>query len=146
MLYVYSDGSSHARGGLPGGWGFALTLDDILILDGFGGVAVTSNNRMELTGAIRGLEAVLDWLDEHPDQYGIRIVLCSDSEYCLGIANGRYSPSKNLDLAVKLRNLARALNITTRWVPGHSGIRWNEHCDKLAKSGKDSIKDPSAIS
>jgi ribonuclease HI len=60
----------------------------------------------------------------------------SDSKVALGFADGSFSPSKNKDIAEELRNLAVSTGTKTRWVPGHSGDRWNEVCDRLAKKGK----------
>lgn len=110
----------------------------MLLVDGeprrvkFGGSPKTTNNLMELQGAIEGLV----YVSEKGLDAGNRVVVVSDNQYCLGILSGKMSPTKNLESARQLRNLAVKVSASTRWVPGHSGDRWNEVCDRLAKKGK----------
>lgn len=155
MISIYTDGSSHSSGGKPGGWAFVIVysrpevLGDpktAVIAAGYGGDPSTTNNRMELTGAIKGLEA----LSQHINFKGHNVELVSDSQYTLGMANGSYSPSmdangqrKNGDLVSRLQELSqkylsKALSgrPLTRWVRGHEGDTYNERCDSLAKRGK----------
>lgn len=126
MISVYSDGSSHARGGLPGGWGFVIVRDgaDVLAAGG-GNDPSTTNNVMEMTGALRGLLAA-----QALGLSGVELV--SDSKYVLGMASGAYSPSTNHDLAAALKKTAREVSASFRWVKGHSGDRWNERVDSIA--------------
>lgn len=133
-IEVWTDGSSHARGGKPGGWGYVIVVDGNPVDGAYGGDPSTSNNRMELTGGIKGLEAASKLIYEYP---GYQIVLKSDSQYMLGMASGAFNPSKNLDLALRIRELAIELDAKTEWVKGHSGHVFNEIADKLAKSGKE---------
>jgi ribonuclease HI len=97
-----------------------------------GGDPSTTNNLMELEGAIQGLR----YLRRHPEVVGT-ISLVSDSQYVLGLASGKSSPSKNVEKATELRNLAIELKVSTRWVRGHSGDHWNEVCDRLSRAGKE---------
>lgn len=134
MVSVYTDGSSHARGGLPGGWSYIILIDGKPFATHYGGDTCTSNNRMELTAALKGLQhaklmkAVKD---------GAAVELVSDSEYVLGIAAGRFAPSKNLDLCEPLTQIFGTLRARARHVRGHSGDPMNERCDRLAKRGKE---------
>lgn len=154
MISIYTDGSSHARGGLPGGWAFVIVRDGFPVVANFGGDPSTTNNRMELTGAIKGLETLDALIREHAllDQppFGQVVELVSDSQYTLGMASGAMSPSmgpdgvrKNGDLVDRIRELADRLltkgsdgKPRTRWVRGHDGDTYNERCDSLAKRGK----------
>lgn len=141
MISVYSDGSSGARGGKAGGWAFVVVRDEVeVITAGYGSDPSTTNNVMELTGAIRGLEAVAVARAMglvRPDEL---IELVSDSQYVLGLASGGYTPSTNLELAKEVKRLLSDLNGRTRWVRGHQGDTWNERCDSLARKGKDEAK------
>ena len=138
LVEVYSDGSSHARGGKPGGWAFVVLLDGKPFRCGYGGDPSTTNNVMELTGAIMGLRWVDGPFRKRLEKYAdARVVLVSDSQYVLGLADGSNSPKKNLALADELFDLATRLSVATRWVRGHTGDPWNERCDRLAKRGKE---------
>lgn len=139
MISIFTDGSSSSKGGKPGGWGFVIVEweRDILrarpIFSGAGHNPDTTNNVMELTAAIRGLKAY-----EHlePSKRDQLVELVSDSQYCLGLASGKFSPSTNLDLVVELRKAALRVNPRFRWVRGHDNDVWNEVADRLAKYGK----------
>lgn len=134
---MWSDGSSHSSGGKPGGWAFIITLDNYPIDFDYGGDTSTSNNQQELTAAIRGLQALEALLEAQPELKKADLVLKSDSQYTLGLANGTYNPSKNIELAKQIRELTVRLGVTTFWVRGHAGHAWNEKCDQLAKLGKE---------
>jgi len=136
-ILVWTDGSSHAKGGLPIGWGFVLTLDNYPIDANYGGKTRGTNNEAELTAAIQGLQAVKERMEKFPELKKCQVVLVSDSQYVLGLASGKYTPSKNVSLAKKVRALAKELNVKTRWVKGHSGVIWNDRVDSLAKRGKE---------
>jgi ribonuclease HI len=86
---------------------------------------------MEIQGVIAGLSVAIEMGLHEGD-----IEVVSDSQYTLGIGNGSYSPTKNLEEAARLRALVRQAGAATRWVRGHAGERWNEVCDELAKQGK----------
>lgn len=133
-VLVYSDGSSSGRDSQPGGWGFVVVIEGLPVAAGAGGDRRTTNNVMEMRGAINGLVAVMR---RGLHKLGKPVVLVSDSQYVLGIGSGKYTPSKNLEDAAKLRALVKRLDADTRWIRGHSGERWNERCDKLANYGKE---------
>jgi ribonuclease HI len=108
-----------------------------------GAESETTNNRMELTAAIRALGAL---------KRRCRVQLTTDSEYLRnGITmwlprwrrrNWRTAdrkPVKNLDLWQELERLARAHDITWHWVRGHSGHPENERVDRLAVAAIDRL-------
>lgn len=131
MYKIYCDGSSSGKSNQAGGWAFVITDDDDIIYCDYGGNPQTTNNIMELTAAIKGMEWFVD-----NDLEGV-VELISDSEYTLGLASGRYHPSKNIELAKRIRELAVRTGAKCIWVRGHKGNILNERCDSLAKRGKE---------
>lgn len=136
-ISVYSDGSSGGRSDEPGGYGWVVLREGHPVLAGYGGDPSTTNNLMELEGAIEGLRAVLN-AGLHLS--GIRVELVSDSQYVLGMAAGKFHPSKNIEKVAEIKELSRQLGVSFRWVRGHSKEPWNERVDSLAKKGKLEIR------
>lgn len=144
VVKIYADGSSHARGSLPGGWAFVCVYFSTpnkfdIVGFGYGGDPSTTNNLMELTAAIRGIQAFTKFAALQSQEWRdrTRAVLISDSQYTLGVASGRNRILSNVILATELRGLAVQYNVATRWVRGHTGDPWNERCDRFAKKGKE---------
>lgn len=138
ILSIYTDGSSHAKGGLPIGYAFVAAIGDVVIDTGTGGHVSGTNNVAEISAAIMGIE----WAAKHyHDKNGSPLIeLVSDSMLVLGLASGVYKPTKNVELAKKLHDLFNKYCWRTRWVRGHSGDKMNEMCDELAKSAKNTYK------
>jgi ribonuclease HI len=141
MLECYADGSSNGKRG-EGGWGFVVLQNNLVIEKQFGGEDDTTNNRMELLGAINCLKYIYN---NHSTE--VRIVLKSDSQYVIkGItewfpgweikmAKGKEIINQDLWIEFKrLKDLFSDLHF--EWVRGHIGIQYNEICDILAKQGK----------
>ncbi len=139
---IYSDGACRGNPG-PGGWGAVLRWDgrEKTLC---GGEANTTNNRMELTAAIRALEALRRPCD---------VVLYTDSQYLRkgitewldnwkrrGWKTASRKPVKNADLWEALDVLSRRHRIEWRWVRGHSGDPGNEAADALANRGIDGLR------
>ena len=131
---IYTDGACSGNPG-PGGWA-AVLLYNGHEKEIAGGEAETTNNRMELTAAIRALEQL---------KRRCSVDLYTDSEYLrLGITqwlarwkrNGwRRSdkePVKNQDLWLQLDEAVSRHEVRWHWVRGHSGDPCNERCDTLA--------------
>src|SRR5690348_4436576 len=138
---IFTDGACRGNPG-PGGWGVVLRLND-LEKELYGGESATTNNRMELTAVIRGLEAL-----KRPS----RVRVYTDSQYVQkGISEWIHSwkrrgwrtadkkPVKNDDLWRRLDELASGHEIEWRWVKGHAGNVENERADELANLGCDEI-------
>jgi len=136
---IYSDGACRGNPG-PGGWGVLLRYQGSE-RELSGAERQTTNNRMELLAAIRGLQAL-----SRP----CRVRLVSDSTYLnLGITrwlpdwkrrNWKTSdrkPVKNVDLWRELEAAAAAHEIKWEWVKGHSGHPENERADTLANEAID---------
>ncbi len=138
---AYTDGACRGNPG-PGGWGVLLRFGDTeKVL--YGGEPETTNNRMELTAAIRALEAL-----KRP----CRVRLTTDSEYVMkgltewlpnwkrrGWKTAARKPVKNADLWRRLDAAAARHDVEWRWVRGHSGHPENERADALANRGIDEL-------
>ncbi|HHT9950315.1 TPA: ribonuclease HI [Legionella pneumophila] len=134
---IYTDGACKGNPG-PGGWGVLLRYngrEKTL----HGGEAQTTNNRMELMAAIKGLEAL-----KRPCE----VDLYTDSQYLQqgmkewikiwkrnGWRNSKKELVKNAELWKSLDNLASIHNIHWHWVKGHSGHLENDLVDALANLG-----------
>jgi ribonuclease HI len=133
LVEIYTDGSGRDSG--PGGYGVILRYGDHeKELSGFEPAA--TSQRMELTAAIRGLEALTK-----PQ----RVCVFSDSQYLVRgmsewlqgwIRTGRLETPdalKNQDLWQRLAFLSANHEVDWEWVRGHDGHPFNERCDRLAK-------------
>ncbi len=141
MISIYADGSSSGRLGGAGGYGWVIVRTwleegvekEETLAWSYGGSPQTTNNLMEMEGAIQGLEAALELkLHERREQ----LELVSDSQYTLGMASGTYTATKNFNETARLADLAKQVGVRFRWVRGHIGNKYNEICDQLAKQGK----------
>ena len=142
QIKIYTDGACIGNPG-PGGWA-AIVLLKSQKKELFGGEKLTTNNRMELTAAIKGLEYCN--LQEGKQLSLNEIKIYTDSVYLKeGITiwinkweknNWKTSDKKNVknvDLWKKLKELVKTKQIEWCWVKGHSGDSMNELADKLAK-------------
>lgn len=135
MVTLYTDGGADPNPG-PGGWGVVI-LDDASAepreLSGF--EAQTTNNRMELTAAVRGLASL---------PAGSQVTVFTDSKYLQKgvtewlagwIARGwkrKTGELLNEDLWRELATGIRRHEITWKWLKGHAGHKHNERADRLA--------------
>lgn len=141
-IEIFTDGACRGNPG-PGGWGALLRFGDT-VKELSGAEAETTNNRMELTAAIRALESLRH--ARYP------VVLTTDSRYVRdgvtqwlagwkrkGWLTADRQPVKNKDLWVRLDELAQQYAIDWRWVKGHSGHAENERVDQLANLAIDEM-------
>lgn len=124
-VVIACDGACWPNPG-PGGWGVILRYGDVeKELSGFD--PATSNNRMELIAALRGLAAL-----KRP----CRVTLISDSQYLVkGMTVWRLyakEKAKNRDLWLELAAVAEPHTVRWEWVRGHNGHALNERADALA--------------
>jgi ribonuclease HI len=139
---IYTDGACRGNPG-PGGWGVLLRAGE-RERELYGGEAATTNNRMELTAAIRALEAL-----KRP----CSVALYTDSQYvrqgitewlpnwvARGWKTADRKPVKNQDLWQRLDELARQHRVEWHWVKGHAGHPENERADALANRGIDELQ------
>lgn len=136
-IEIYTDGACKGNPG-PGGWGVLLRYNGTEKTL-HGGEAHTTNNRMELMAAIKGLESL-----SRPCE----VNLYTDSQYLRqgmmdwlkswkknGWKNSKKEPVKNADLWKILDALATTHQVTWHWVKGHSGHVDNDRVDSLANMG-----------
>lgn len=147
---IYTDGSCLGNPG-AGGWAAVIVDADNRREEIFGGDAHTTNNRMELTAAIRALEKVSD---------GSNVELFTDSSYLKnaftngwlvkwkrnGWKTANKNPVLNRDLWLALDALISSRAVRFNWVKGHAGHFYNERCDTLARSCAAHMKSPSTNS
>ena len=125
IFTVYSDGGCKVNPGGNGGYGAVVIDGEGNITQLSEGYIASTNNRMELMGAIAGLSAI---------PRGATVEFYSDSQYVINTMKGSYSRNKNLDLWAKLDEAVKGKRIKYKWVRGHSENKFNEICDKLATS------------
>ena len=141
-VVIYTDGACSGNPG-PGGWGAILKYGEVE-KELSGGEELTTNNRMELTAAIKALSALKE---------PCIVDLYSDSKYLIDSFDKGwvYSWQKlgfkkkgkdvpNTDLWIKLLELFKIHQINLIWVKGHAENEYNNRCDKLAVSEWKRIK------
>jgi ribonuclease HI len=108
-----------------------------------GGEALTTNNRMELMAAIKGLESLTRpcEVDLYTDSQYVRQGMMDwlKSWKKNGWKNSKKEPVKNDDLWKILDSLASAHKVTWHWVKGHSGHKENDLVDALANKGVEEL-------
>lgn len=138
---LFTDGACRGNPG-PGGWGVLLRFgENEKTLHG--GEAETTNNRMELMAAIRGLEAL---------KRDCQVLLTTDSQYVMkgvtewmanwkknGWKTAAKKPVKNVDLWQRLDAALASHQVDWAWVRGHTGHAENELADALANQGIDEL-------
>lgn len=132
---LYTDG---ACSGNPGRGGYGAVLRYNGAEKTFSqGYRLTTNNRMELMGAVVGLEALKEPCE---------VELCSDSKYLVdavtkgwvygwqkkGWKKSDGKPALNVDLWERLLELMRVHKVKLVWIKGHAGHPDNERCDRMA--------------
>lgn len=134
---AYTDGACKGNPG-PGGWGV------LLVYGGHkkelsGGVAQTTNNRMEMQAVIEALKSLkrATKVRVHTDSQYVHKGI---SEWIMGwkrkgwkTAGGK--PVKNQDLWMELDGLSASHEVQWNWVKGHAGHSGNEAADTLANEG-----------
>ncbi|HAS47705.1 MAG TPA: ribonuclease HI [Gammaproteobacteria bacterium] len=138
---MYTDGACRGNPG-PGGWGVLLRYAGVEKTL-HGGEAMSTNNRMELTAVIKGLEALTKPCKVH---------ITTDSKYVLKgvtewmanwkLRNWRTASKKpvlNVELWKELDELVVKHELEWSWVKGHSGHVENEIADQLANLGIDEL-------
>lgn len=132
---IFTDGACSGNPG-PGGFGVVLRFNGVE-KELSGGFRNTTNNRMELMGAIAGLEALKEPCE---------VTLTTDSQYLVNAiekgwvykwkANGWMRNNKeealNRDLWERLLRVMEKHRVHFQWIRGHAGHAENERCDRLA--------------
>ena len=135
---AYTDGACKGNPG-AGGWGAHLIFSDGQTQDLYGGAPDTTNNRMELMGAIQALthsphEPTLEiWTDSSYVQKGITEWVANWKKRGWKTASNK--PVANQDLWQQLDALCQTRKVEWHWVKGHAGHAGNEKADELANLG-----------
>ena len=140
---IFTDGACRGNPG-PGGWAALLRHNEEETMIS-GAVEQSTNNRMELTAAIEGLEQL---------KSSMEVVLTTDSQYVKdgitkwiqgwkkkGWITSQRKPVKNVDLWKRLGEAVANHRVEWRWVKGHSGHRENEMVDQAANIAIDDLMD-----
>lgn len=135
QVELYTDGACSGNPG-PGGWGALLRFGE-REQELSGGDKQTTNNRMEMLAAIKGLQAL---------KQSCQVELYTDSKYVLqgitewmvgwkakGWLTANRKPVKNVDLWKSLDEQVNRHEVNWHWVKGHSGHAENERADQLAR-------------
>ena len=143
---IFTDGAARGNPDGPGGYGVVIRYvapsGQVHEREYSNGYKKTTNNRMELMAAIRGLESL---------NKPCEVDLYSDSKYLVDAFNQHWienwqkknwvksdkKPVKNVDLWKRLLKAKAPHQVTFTWVKGHAGHPENERCDKLATSAAD---------
>lgn len=134
-VHIYTDGACSGNPG-PGGYGVVLEFKGNK-KELSGGFLKTTNNRMEILGAIEGLASLNE---------PCKVILTSDSKYLVDAINKGWvyswqknnwrksdkKPALNRDLWERLITLLEGHTVELVWVKGHAGHPENERCDELA--------------
>ena len=136
MITIYTDGACSGNPGV-GGWGDVIIEDNKNETFLNGGDNHTTNNKMELTAAIKALKTF---------EKKSTITIITDSKYVKdgiqswiqnwkknGWKTAAKKPVKNKELWIELDELIAKHNITWEWVKGHAGNTHNEKADYLAR-------------
>ena len=133
---IYTDGACSGNPG-PGGWG-AVLLYGGHRREISGAAAQTTNNRMELTAAIRALEALTrpTAVDLYTDSTYLKdgITRWLPNWKARGWRTAAKAPVKNRDLWEALDALVQSHDVSWHWVRGHAGNAENERADALARA------------
>ena len=152
MITIYTDGSSRGNPG-PGGYAAVVSYKKIVdskeedwVTEIGGRDDHTTNNRMELMGAIKSLEFASQL---STDNY----LLCTDSEYVMkgitlwvhnwqkkGWRTAAKKPVLNQELWQELLAVTEGKDIAWKYVAGHSGVPLNERADVIATTFADNMK------
>ena len=132
---VFTDGGASPNPG-PGGWAAVYVVDGVIVAQASGHEPQTTNNRMELTAILEGIQLVPE---------GTRATIYSDSNLAVRTVNEwapgwrargwrrKSGPVENLDLVRPLcERLDDRPELDLAWIQAHAGNRWNEYADALA--------------
>ena len=142
VINIYTDGTCKNSPG-PGGWAAVILTPHGTNLTVRGRDPTSTNDRMELTAAVKGLYQLDHLISKAWD---VPVILHSDSKYLTDAFNENWlrkwkkngwntsmgTPVSNPDLWDELLLLAKERNITWQWVKGHSGNYFNDLCDQIA--------------
>ena len=131
---IYTDGAYRPSAD-QGGWAYVVTQNNKIIRSNYDGDKNTTNNRMEIMGALQAVE----WINKGGIPTGSTVVIYTDSQYVWGTVNKNWKRNKNPDLWA-MWDTEWALcnahqNISLEWVRGHADSHFNNIAYELAVRG-----------
>jgi len=150
---LFSDGACRGNPG-PGSWGMmAQDVTGKLIFHSSGVDTHTTNNRMELEGAIQALDFLIQYFSDNDLGDNANVYLYSDSKYVVdgmmkwvagwkkrGWKKADNKKPENVELWMRLDELSLQFDhLKYIWVKGHAGHPQNEYCDQLANQALDDL-------
>lgn len=142
-ITLYTDGACSGNPG-KGGWGAILMYNDAK-KEISGGESKTTNNRMELTAVIKGLEALKEECNVDIYSDSAYVVNAFLQDWITNWQNNGWKSKKgmvlNIDLWQRLIELTKKHNVTWHKVKGHADNEFNNRCDALARGEIAKIKD-----
>ena len=142
QITLITDGSCLGNPG-PGGWAAILRYDE-QAKELFGGESATTNNRMEMTAVIEGLNALSE---------RCKVLIEIDSQYVKdgvtkwmanwkrrGWKTASKAPVKNQDLWLRIDTAVARHDIEWKWVKGHAEHADNNRCDELARTAAEGYR------
>ncbi|MBK8040332.1 MAG: ribonuclease HI [Verrucomicrobiaceae bacterium] len=141
-VIIFSDGGCHGNPG-PGAWAAVLQYGKH-VREITGGIAATTNNRMELMAAIESLNLLKEAcdIDFHTDSEYVRngITQWLTGWKRNGWRTAAKKPVKNADLWQQLDAANARHTVRWHWVKGHAGNDLNERCDELVQEAIAKVK------
>ena len=141
-VIIFSDGGCHGNPG-PGAWAAVLQYGKH-VREITGGIAATTNNRMELMAAIESLNLLKEAcdIDFHTDSEYVRngITQWLTGWKRNGWRTAAKKPVKNADLWQQLEAANARHTVRWHWVKGHAGNDLNERCDELVQEAIAKVK------
>lgn len=137
-ITIYTDGACSGNPG-KGGWGVVIINTDNTLTTLSGACKLTTNSRMEIQAVVEALKHIKVPMD---------ITIISDSQYVCSTINewldewqksGKLFSKANVDLWMEYLELSEQHKIHAEHVYGHSGVLFNEMCDKMARKAIKSI-------
>ncbi len=142
-ITLYTDGACSGNPG-KGGWGAILMYNDAK-KEISGGESQTTNNRMELTAVIKGLEALKEECNVDIYSDSAYVVNAFLQDWITNWQNNGWKSKKgmvlNIDLWQRLIELTKKHNVTWHKVKGHADNEFNNRCDALARGEIAKIKE-----
>ena len=141
---IFTDGSCFVNPG-PGGWGAVQVRDDVIIHQLCGADFQTTNNRMELTAMIAGLQMIN--FDDQVEIYSdSQLVVNTLTNWAAGWAargwRRKTGEIANLDLVQEAYALfLERPGAEIKWIRAHRGSKWNEYADALASLYMENIRE-----
>ena len=133
MIIVYTDGSCKPTNPGPCGSGVLFVQDNEVLECRSVYLGIGTNNLAELTA----ISIALDILDSRGLSWESSIII-TDSKYAIGVLVGGWKAEKNVELINNIRGkLENFPNTQLQWIKGHSGDKFNDTVDELAKQAID---------